>query len=426
MRNTQAVEKFVERWSGFGFSKYMLHDYKKICKNLLYEEEGLVRTVTSTLVSNIELWAVNKSKAYSNHQGIMEKGMLNNKSEWYVDEVKSESMQMATSGSTTGHSFHYLRWEPFLYFIEADNHYDLILDEFGVPENPNILNMFNSTLYNKSEYVTVRSDSKNFMDHHGTSRKANVHYVNFELMNGNPEIFFENIVNYLMGKKMDVIFAPGPAINSLRHYLEKRSKKIEVCGLLSNSNEPILSDDANLLLDGYVDGICDHMRCWDGGASFFTCKHGTYHLMDNLSWCEESEGRLISTDYFSLPSPFVRYWNGDYCRISEEYKRCECGRLYREFELLESRPFSLKGVSMRKIREKIDSMEISGIKQVRCSLESIDVVSSSPLTQEHRSLISSASDKFAFRFIVEGRNSTPDIVLPRLPSAPKGRKGNRF
>jgi len=400
MRNTQAVAEFVGRWSGFGFSKYMLHDYKKICKNLLYEDEELVRSVTTLLRSKIELWARTKSKAYAIDWEIFEKSMLEDKSRWYVQEIKNESMAMATSGSSTGHSFQYLRWEPLLYFIEAENHYDMILDEFGVAERPNILNMFNSVMYDSKKYITARGDSRNFMDHHGTSRKATVHYVNFDFMMKNPDAFFRNTVNYLMGTKMDVIFAPGPTINSLCQYLEGR--KINICNLLSNSNEMLISDDANFLLDGYVDGICDHMRCWDGGASFFTCKHGTYHLMDNLSWCEQGpNNELICTDYFNLASPFVRYWNGDYCKIGDEYKRCGCGRLYREFELLESRPFSLKGVCIAEIRKGLKNLGISGIKQVRCSTASLDVVSDRVLDDEEKSRISAIDPKFVFRFILE-------------------------
>ena len=42
------------------------------------------------------------------------------------------------------------------------------------------------------------------------------------------------------------------------------------------------------------------MRCWDGGATFLTCKDNNYHVLDNLSYCYEKENKLISTDYFSF------------------------------------------------------------------------------------------------------------------------------
>ena len=144
------------------------------------------------------------------------------------------------------------------------------------------------------------------------------------------------------------------------------------------------------------------MRCWDGGATFFTCKHRNYHLMDNLAWCEEGPNHeLICTDYFNLASPFVRYWSGDYCRIAKEYQRCECGRLYRDFEFLESRPFSLKGTNMREIQDKIKALGIKGIKQVRCSVHNLNVVSTRDLTDLEKNMIRSVSDKFQFEFACE-------------------------
>ena len=144
------------------------------------------------------------------------------------------------------------------------------------------------------------------------------------------------------------------------------------------------------------------MRCWDGGATFFTCKHKNYHLMDNLAWCEEGPNHeLICTDYFNLASPFVRYWNGDYCKIAKEYQRCECGRLYRDFEFLESRPFALKGTNMREIQEKIKALAMGGIKQVRCSAHDLSVISTRNLTDEEKNRIQSVSEKFKFKFLCE-------------------------
>ncbi|NBT59626.1 hypothetical protein EBT16_12660, partial [bacterium] len=290
-------------------------------------------------------------------------------------------------------------WEPFLYFIEGENHYDLIMDEFGIPERPKILYMFNSNQYKSSDIVTIKDDSPNFMEHHGTSRKAEVHYVNFKEMKENQSDFFRELVSYISSNPMDVIFAPGPSINSLCHYVSKNPKRI--CSLVSNTNERLLPEDASFLLGGVSDHVCDHMRCWDGGATFFTCKHRNYHLMDNLSWCEEIEERLVSTDYFSIPSPFLRYWNGDRCKIGNSYERCECGRLYRDFEFLENRPFSLKGLHLNDLRRTIEKIHSKSIKQVRCGLNTIDIISSEEISEFDKGEISKTTDRFKFRFIVE-------------------------
>jgi hypothetical protein len=402
MRNTQTIKNFVYKWKDLKEpNKNILYEYKPICKNLLYEDEDLVLETIEILKRNIKNWSQKYSEAYKNNKDFFSKQDLLDKSKWFVDFIKNESQPMATNGSTTGFSFPYLRWEPFLYFIEADNHYDLILDEFEISQQPNILYFFNNNQYDASKYITVKSDSKNFMEHHGTSRIANVHYVNFDRFKKNQQSFFEYVLFYLLEHKMDVIFAPGPSINSMCHFIRKLYPKVhKICKLLSNSNERLLSKDINFLFNGYVEDICDHMRCWDGGATFFTCKYKNYHLLDNLSWCESIDGKLISTDYFSLPSPFVNYWNGDFCRITNKYKRCECGRIYRDFEFLENRPFSLKGKCIIEIKKTLEELGVKGIKQVRCSVDSIDIILKNPLKDTHKDILR-GKHGFKFNFIVE-------------------------
>lgn len=401
MRNTQDLKEFVMKWKSADFpSEHILYDYKPFCLELMFEDEELVRDVTYLLRKNIELWAKANSPVYKDNSNIKSKQDFLDKSKWYVHSKISESQPMATSGSMSGSPFSYLRWEPFLYFIEATNHYDLIMDEFDVKENPDVMYFFNTSRYEESKTVTVSSESDNFMEHHGIKRRANVHYVNFSLFQSDKSRFFKELIGYLCENKIDVMFAPGPSTNSMCHHLREEGVKRKIVGLLSNSNEKLMAEDASFLLDGYLDDICDHMRCWDGGATFFTCKHRNYHILDNISWCEEVDGKLISTDYFSIPSPFVRYWNGDFCRISDTYERCECGRLYRDFEFLENRPFSLKGRSIIEIKDAMESLKIRNIKQVRCSAESVEIVSYSPIQEDQKQILRSKF-RFNFKFTVE-------------------------
>lgn len=402
MRNTQALKEFIFKWNSSDNlpSKEILYEYRPLCRDLMFEDEEIVRDVVNLLKNNIEKWARKFSEAYYKEKEFVSKSELSDKDRWYVKSEMEESQPMASSGSTTGTPFRYLRWEPFLYFIEGENHYDLIMNEFGMPERPKILYMFNSKQYEDSKLITVRDDSRNFMEHHGTARKAEVHYINFKMMKERQSDFFSNLVYYIKNNKFDVIFASGPSINSLCHYISKYNCS-NVCKLISNTNERLLPQDASFILDGISENVCDHMRCWDGGATFFTCKHRNYHLMDNISWCEDLEEKLISTDYFSIPSPFIRYWNGDRCIIEKSYNRCECGRLYREFEFLENRPFSLKGMSLNELKYAIEKINSKSIKQVRCGLNTIDIVSSEEISEFEKGEILKTTEKFEFRFIVE-------------------------
>lgn len=402
MRNTQAIIEFLNKWKNNLPNPNVLYDYKPLCRNLLYEDEEIIRKVINLLRKNVELWAYEKTKVYPEHRyEIIYKEKLLNNSDWHVADMLSESAQMATNGSTTGKPFSYLRWEPFLYFIEGENHYDLILDEFEIKPNFDILYFIPNNIQSE-DFISLKLDSTNFMEHHGTKRKARTHMVNISKFNEKTEEFFKFLFEYLQKYKMDVILATGPNINSMCHYIRKLNFKQKVCNLLSNTNEFLLADDINFLFsENCVSNICDHMRCWDGGASFFTCKHKNYHIMDNLSWCEEVDEKLVSTDYFSFACPFINYWNGDYCKLDNNYSRCDCGRLYREFAFLENRPFSLKGMCLREIQDQIKSLNINKIKQVKCGVDKLRVFSYAALSNEEKQKINSVTNKFEFEFIVE-------------------------
>ena len=398
----KTLQEFIKKWSSLTLpSKELLYDYKKFCKNLLYYDQELVVQTIDLLKKNITLWAEKNSIIYKNKVDYISKEVLVNKKFWYVDSIEKEFRNMSTSGSTSGKPFTYLAWKPFFEFIESNNHYDMILDEFGIRKNADVLFFFPSS-YTKNKFITVTKDDVNFVQHHGLARKTQVHYVNNETYNKNPEELFDFLFGYLQRNKIDVFFAPGPNINSLCHFMRKLKFKGKIASLLSNSNEMLLQADVDFLLNGkYVDNICDHMRCWDGGATFFTCKESTYHLCDNLSWSEEIDGKLITTDYFSLPSPFIKYWNGDLCKIFDKYRRCECGRLFRNFEFVESRPFSLKGLSIEKYKKEIIESGISSLKQVKCSVAQIEVVTDDDLTLDEKEKIKKILDKFNVKFTVE-------------------------
>jgi hypothetical protein len=395
------TKEFLNKWKNNLPNKQVLYDYKSLCSGLLYEDQEVLLDVIGVLKKNIELWALKNSKVYRDkNQFYFSKDDLLNKKDWYVSELSSESQIMRSSGSTTGVGFEYLRWDPFLKFIECENHYDLILEEFNIC-NPHVLYLFKNRVVSNNAVETFKNPP-NFMEKHGEKYQSTSHCASLELLKYQPDVFYRDLLKFLSENKIDVLLGPGSTINSLCHYIKKFNFKGKICTLLSNTNEKILKKDVSFLVEfGFIDKFCDHMRCWDGGATFITCKEKRQHLLDNLSWCEEKDKMLLSTDYFSLPSPFIRYWNGDYCKIGQEYSRCDCGRLYRQFEFLDSRPFTIKGESINKIKQELLSLNIRGIKQVRCQVESILLISSKEISEEDKKRI---NDKFLdinFTFKVE-------------------------
>lgn len=373
--------------------------------DLMTKDEETVIKATMAMRENIEGWARARCSRYPFDKPYASKPDLEDKYGWYVDSVINESMEVSTTGSTSGVPFKYMRWQPAFHKIEWDYHYNLVLDEFGVRENPNILYFFSDHYKTSgSEPVACFGGKSDLaMNNHGSSRSPVVHYANFALYQRDNEGFWRFLFDYVKEHEIDVFFTSSPQISSMCNYIRKFGVKHKIGYLLSNTGDRILPADAYFLFiqNNYFAHICDHMRCWDGGATFYTCKNRNYHLMDNLCWVEEIDGKMICTEYFNLASPFVRYWNGDYCKISKDYRRCECGKLYREFEFMESRPFSLKGVCMKEIKQGIKALDISGIREVRCSINFLDVVSVRDLTPEEQAGISALTDKFKFRFLTE-------------------------
>ena len=93
--------------------------------------------------------------------------------------------------------------------------------------------------------------------------------------------------------------------------------------VIHTTGEPLLGEERSFADVGL--SIRDNMRCWDGGATFFTCEHGHRHWVDLVSknWLEGDE--LVSSDLFNSAQPFVEYHNGD--RIAwERGSACACGR----------------------------------------------------------------------------------------------------
>ena len=409
MRNPPSVNDkffhFIKTWSRTPFpSKEILFDYAPLASSLMFADEEIIRHVTSMLSENISSWAFYHSPAYFQDRAYIQKSDLGDKESWFVKSMSEESATMQTSGSTSdeGHSFRYLRWNHFLKTIEGDNHYDMVLDEFNIPNEPIIADILFRSGGKENQIQEI--NPQNFMQHHGFRRKAKHIYLfsQTNLYYKDQSKFYDNILEFLYTHEIDVILTSGPTINSIVSHIKRRGDKQKIATLLSNTYQYMLKKDGVFLKEnGSITSLCDHMRCWDGGAGFFTCRAGTVHLMDNLSWTVEIEKKLISTDYFSFPAPFVNYWNGDLCRISDKYIRCNCGRMFRPFLFLENRPFGIKGQSMAEHKAKIKELGIDGIKQVKCDRIYFEFVTNRELSENEKVAIEQVMTGYSIKYTVE-------------------------
>ena len=306
--------------------KQKLIDYSYKSEYLLYEQPDTIKTKIDELKEDIIYYA----KAHThNVEPYCDKTTLIN---WQNDSVNYFTNY--TSG-TTGKPFSYRIWKDIFLNIEKGSHYGLINREFSLPNHARILYLCQNIPETSNNLIDSRK-SDNVMLTHGYMHTVDI-ALKHKLFYSDIHEYIKQIYKICQENSYDIIMATKEILEPLWWMIEKG--KIEPRRLA-----PLLSCTGNFtpvhlirqILDlGIFDNVCDHMRCWDGGASFFTCKEGTRHLCDNLSYCHTTTDlKLLSDDYFSLPNPFINYWNGDHAQILDQYQKCKCGRYFRPFRML--------------------------------------------------------------------------------------------
>lgn len=353
---------------------------KNDCKSLLYQDVDTINIITSKMKKNIEEYAKTYSDVYKNlnSKKLLTRKDFDEKELWISKKInKSRLIERRTSGSTTGVPFSFRNDSKYYTWIQNNCEFDLILKEFGLFDKPlKILNLMDYPVNPKFDqfYLETKNFSKNKF-HSFNAKEFTTFFINFSNYSNDLKGWYEKLLEFFNEhNNFDIILCAGPIVNILTKFITNSNFKIKICNLLSHTTQfPRQEDFEFLKSNENINHFCDHMRCWDGGATFFTCIHGTKHLLDNFSWVEQGpNNELISTDYLNLATPFVNYWNGDLCEIINEYVKCKCGRWYRPFNMLRNRPFSVKGpssiINLRKqilelnFKDKIAQIQFDGLK----------------------------------------------------------------
>lgn len=103
-------------------------------------------------------------------------------------------------------------------------------------------------------------------------------------------------------------------------------QELSPCALLLTGEQlaPTLAEHLRSL--GF--DVRDFMRCWDGGATFYTCRFGGKHWVPFLADLSLNDGNcLIATDLYNAAQPHCDYWNGDILERNEAVNMCRCGQL---------------------------------------------------------------------------------------------------
>lgn len=366
---------------------------KNSVNDLMYQNPDTIKRVCLEMKSNIENYAKENCKVYESLDPsfVYTRQQLSDKDYWVSKSLPSKRIiNQSTSGSTSGEPFGYYNDKKYFDFIQRNSEFDLILKEYDLYNKPlKILNLFNHSNNPKVNNFFLESHnySKRKFHNYGAS-DATTYFINFDSYISHSDSWHSQLLEFLSEYEFDIVLSSGPVINRIAEYIKKHDFKKHFCYLLSHTSEfPILRDFEFLKSNGNISYNCDHMRCWDGGASFFTCKNGTYHLNDNFAWVIEGpDNKMISTDYFNLASPFINYWNGDLCEIDSEYRKCSCGRYYRPFKMLQNRPFALKGTTkLTAIKEQISQLSFKrDLIQVQFENLRVSIVSSRKLEDNEK------------------------------------------
>jgi hypothetical protein len=352
-----------------------LEIYKLFCKSLMYQDPKVISLVVSKLCKGIENYSKNHSKIYQDHseEKIYDRRNII-KDDWIVKSLSSDRMvKHNTSGSTTGEPFSFYCDKKHWSYIQKNCEFDLIRKEYNLfNKELKILNLIKHPNNPKVKNFYLRTENHrpiNMFSSFG-AEKFETYFINWDNYMVNPEDWHKKLFGFLDSAPFfDIVLSSGPVINILNRHIKKYEFSKSFAYLLSHTTEFPRTEDFHFLKNnGNITHYCDHMRCWDGGASFFTCKFGTYHLNDNFAWVTQgSDNKLISTDYFNIAAPFINYWNGDRCKIENDYRKCECGRWYRPFKMIQNRPFALKGPKkLTLIKEQIGQLEFKNkISQVK-------------------------------------------------------------
>lgn len=380
---------------------------ENICDTLMYNHPTNIKNVTNKLINNIQSYAKINCNLYSESiHSMYSRHQLLNQDEWISKSISKDRIKSQhTSGSTTGEPFRYYCDNQWYESISRKSEFDTILQEYGLINKPlNILNLFKHS-YNPSidtNNFTTRLYNSPYKFHSYGASDTQTHFVNWINYMEDPDTWHNQLLNLFRTNFFDIIFISGPVLNILCKYLVKHNFTRCFGYLLSHTTEfPRTADFEFIKKNGNVVHYCDHMRCWDGGASFFTCKYGTYHLNDHLSWVsQDRDNKMISTDYFNFVSPFINYWNGDLCEIKEDYYLCKCQRYYRPFKMLENRPFALKGpVKLTAIKKQISQLEFKNkINQVQFDGLNVNIYLSEPVGENGVNIISSILKDYKVKF----------------------------
>jgi len=285
--------------------------------------------------------------------------------------LKSVPSILCRTSGTTGSRFHYKSWRR-ADIMRAKN--DIILREFAVPARPRVLKLVPDKDVPDISLQIIQTGPRQPLCSAG-AQQAQTYWFGYNPSLEGPQMA-QQLSHLLLTRGLSSFHVLISSWSTMQAWLDSR-RSTSLAGLLYTTCETVNQEGAKQLVSqGTVGAVCDNMRCWDGGASFFQCDYGTYHTYDWLCDMQEDNGELVCTDYFNPVFPFIDYKNGDRCKIDTDWQQCNCGRWYREFKFFGKRPSFVvnmpdRQVTSIQITDAVDS--IPRLSQAICWEDAIEI-----------------------------------------------------
>lgn len=192
-------------------------------------------------------------------------------------------------------------------------------------------------LYNKIFYSGQNFVNLFLLPHSKNSFKASDHVLSIGVLNAIPEN------RGSVQKNIHVVSNPEVLYIYMKRYGDFLDRFFDKKSCIFSFTGSALKDEFKSFFTSLGMKCKDHMRCWDGGATYYTCDYFNKHWVEFSSVIRFENNKLISTDLWNIAQPFVDYWNKDRL-TSTKLGKCECGLEIVDIKWIENpRYFVVKG-----------------------------------------------------------------------------------
>lgn len=150
------------------------------------------------------------------------------------------------------------------------------------------------------------------------------HTVPFDAYDTRPEML-DMIVEQLKSGNIKLIRSYPQALYTLALRLMDRGERFIVNAIMTTS-EPLMPQHRELFKEVFGCESFDQYGCGEiGGIAYECAEHQGLHVTEERVYLETNENNdLLITDLDNYVMPYIRYWNADQAKFSEQ--ECSCGR----------------------------------------------------------------------------------------------------